>query len=1259
MPSSSSERNPVEVLADEFVARQRRGERPSLSEYTGRYPQYADEIRDLFPALVMMEQLKPAANDRTGPYQTESAAGRHPERLGDYRILREVGRGGMGVVYEAEQVSLGRHVALKVLPASALLDAQRLQRFQREAKAAARLHHTNIVPVFGVGEADGLHFYVMQFITGLGLHEVLEELKRQRETRATSVPPPAGTAPAVSAAVVAQSLRTGKYAPPLDPAEDAPGQSPRDGVAVAAAPPSPALAQGAPSSSSTLREEGGAYWQGVARIGLQAAEALAHAHVQGVLHRDVKPSNVLLDTAGNVWITDFGLAKMLADPEDLTHTGDVVGTPRYMAPERFNGRGDGRSDLYSLGLTLYELLTLRPAFTATDRTQLIHKVLHETPVRPRLLNAKVPRDLETVVLKATDKEPGRRYATARELADDLQRFLEDRPIKARPVGLIEKGVKWARRRPAVAGLLAAAAVLAVLALGGIGYALRQDALHKADLANEEAKRQTEIAEQERANTREQERLTKVARGERDRAEEIMARSLLRPLGHLVFVASVHEAELDALWELAESPSDRVRQLFLEQALRLPGTRRQLRNRRDLALHAAVGLDRTRCQRAVELLLARLDDEREDVMARTDYAEFGLALGDPNPESTKRFARALADVLPRIPDPWTLSALTEGLGGASARLGPDEAAAVARALADKMTKPANQRDLATLGRAFPRVSARLSAEDAAAAARALAGALEKTSDRTAQFWLADGLRAVSARLRAEDATAVARALADATAKTTNAGSLRYLAEGLAGVSVRLSSEDAARYAGAAARALTDAMAKPTEPTAPADLADGLRAVSARLGPDEAAAAARALTDALTKRASGYHTPHLAQGLQAVSLRLGPGEAAPHAAAAARALTDAMTRTTNAAELRYLAEGLGAVSDRLGADDAAKYAGAAARTLTDVLARNIKISGSAPLMFGLKAVSARLSAEDAAAASRALADAMAKTANATDLRSLADGLAGVSVRLSSEDAARYAGAAARALTNAMANPADANALLSLGVGLAAVSNQLSPEDAAAAACALTDAMARTTDPLARGFLASGLQLVSARLGAEDGVAATRATIDAMANTTNQSHLLFLADGLEAVSARLSAADIAASARALTDAMARDPNPNPNTLGSLARRIRAVSQQRLGSNEAGPRAVLLARGIGESMSPATRLSGLATLTQAAQPLPSRLSTQQLVDLLKMPTCVGPGRGVILEMLGQRYQRRFADQWEFVEYTEKQLPDIDLKSPPKRPGK
>src|SRR5689334_6310193 len=213
MTDPSSERNPVEALAEEFLERFRRGERPALSEYASRHPDLAEEIRDLFPALVMLEDVRPpAAADDPNPV----VAARKLERLGDYRVLREVGRGGMGVVYEAEQESLGRHVALKVLPAQALLDPRHLQRFQREARAAARLHHTNIVPVYGAGEHDGRHYYVMQFIHGRGLDQVLDALQRLRQHPAGAdqppvpatlrVPPPGEAAGDDSVLAVANSL---------------------------------------------------------------------------------------------------------------------------------------------------------------------------------------------------------------------------------------------------------------------------------------------------------------------------------------------------------------------------------------------------------------------------------------------------------------------------------------------------------------------------------------------------------------------------------------------------------------------------------------------------------------------------------------------------------------------------------------------------------------------------------------------------------------------------------------------------------------------------------------------------------------------------------------------------------------------------------------------------------------------------------------------------------------------------------------------
>ena len=293
----------------------------------------------------------------------------------------------MGVVYEAVQESLGRHVALKMLPAEAVADPKRLERFRREAQAAARLHHTNIVPVFGVGEADGRHYYAMQFIAGHPLDAVIDEVRRLR----AKSPTPAPAARPVSE--VAAALMTGTFAAvaPRRPARRSRPPSPTRGPARRPRPHPrprrpfrpPRRVRPPPRSPAPSPRAGGTTGRTVARIGVQVADALAYAHGQGVLHRDIKPANLLLDLRGTVWVTDFGLAKA-ADADDLTQTGDIVGTLRYMAPERFDGSGDARADVYALGLTLYELLTLRPAFGAENRAKLVQQVTAAAPPSPRV-----------------------------------------------------------------------------------------------------------------------------------------------------------------------------------------------------------------------------------------------------------------------------------------------------------------------------------------------------------------------------------------------------------------------------------------------------------------------------------------------------------------------------------------------------------------------------------------------------------------------------------------------------------------------------------------------------------------------------------------------------------------------------------------------------------------------------------------------------------------------------------------------------------
>ena len=459
MAENEDNRDPVEQLAEEFSRRLRNGEHPSVSEYVQKYPQYAAEIRELFPTVAAMEQLSsPEAAERKAA-QDQPVVPLASDHIGDYRIVREIGRGGMGVVYEAQQQSLQRRVAIKVLATSATASPKQVQRFTREARAAASLHHTNIVPIFGSGEENGRHYYVMQFIQGVGLDEILRAMTQDRGLPQCRDGSASGGSRSSLTSLMAQALRDGRFAQKktIDAAAVPPQSNPSStGGDSADAPP---ITGNSPlGDPNTAVHLGHRYWNSTARIGLQLADALQYAHRQGVLHRDIKPSNLLLDDKGTVWITDFGLAKH-EDHEALTETSDVVGTLRYMAPEQLNGLADGRSDVYSLGLTLYEMLTLTPAFGETNHGQLIRHKTTGAPKPPRAVNPAIPRDLETIVLKACATDPAHRYQTAGALAADLERFLDDRPILARRVTPMERLWRWGRRNPTIAALSATAVLL--------------------------------------------------------------------------------------------------------------------------------------------------------------------------------------------------------------------------------------------------------------------------------------------------------------------------------------------------------------------------------------------------------------------------------------------------------------------------------------------------------------------------------------------------------------------------------------------------------------------------------------------------------------------------------------------------------------------------------------------------------------------------------------------------------------------------------
>ncbi len=412
-------------LLDEYLTEIDTGFAPDLDRLLAGHSHLASPLRRYLDSLNFLHRTTSLVASPTQPTHVEPAL--PSERmLGDYRLLREIGRGGMGVVYEAWQVSLDRRVALKVLPFAAVLDAKYIARFQNEVRAAAQLQHPHIVPVFGVGCDRGVHYYSMQFIDGQPLDQAIREL------RSVGVP----------TTVAAPTHKT--HGPE----------------------PKPPQAYASTQRQSTIRTATSrAYLHNCAQLAVQAAEALQHAHEVGIVHRDIKPSNLLVDRQGHLWITDFGLAR-IPSSGDLTATGDVIGTLRYMSPEQAAGRHalvDQRADVYALGATLYELLTLRAAFPGDDRQALLRQIEQQEPPSPRRLNPSIPVDLETILLKAMSKQRELRYSSAQEFASDLQRFLGGHPTLARRPSYLDRGAKWIARHGRLAVATAGLLLVALLA----------------------------------------------------------------------------------------------------------------------------------------------------------------------------------------------------------------------------------------------------------------------------------------------------------------------------------------------------------------------------------------------------------------------------------------------------------------------------------------------------------------------------------------------------------------------------------------------------------------------------------------------------------------------------------------------------------------------------------------------------------------------------------------------------------------------------
>jgi tRNA A-37 threonylcarbamoyl transferase component Bud32 len=1234
---------------------------PDRDALLADHPELADRLRAFFADFDRLDRQAGDLRLSSDPNRTSDLAGPAGELprvryIGDYELLEAIAQGGMGVVYKARQVSLNRIVALKMILKGELASPRDVERFRSEAEAAGNLDHPNIVSIYEVGEHEGQQYYAMRFVDGTSLADY-----------------------------------------------------PR----------------------SDVRHE--------ANLLATVARAVHHAHQRGILHRDLKPSNILVDAPGTPLVADFGLAKWMTGGRsggDVTVSGALIGTPRYMAPEQAAGRKDlsVAADIYSLGVVLYERLTGRTPFAGESMLEILRQVRETEPPRPSSLVPRLDRDLETICLKCLEKEAAKRYPSAEELAAELERWLRGEPILARPVGRAERTWRWCRRNPVVAGL--SAGLVAALLLGTIVTStLAVIAERRADLEQ----RQRERAE----------------KGENE-AELELARSLIRPLDEIWSCLS--DPETEALWQLAQSPRENLWFRFVQEAAGTPLSARQLKARAGPAWVASVGLNSDKCTKAQAYLAERMRGSDLSVSHRRDLAFAAMDLDRRAPLPSEEIANAIllalespdkaiddgeivskvCEVAPRLPGAIAIRILNKALERANGAKPPNiyllvsvakvfaemklpGAARAARVLTEHLEQQKDQGSRRTVvdglvevvGRMGPSEAERVSSQAARVivqaleketssyvrvelvthlaavagkmepgeatrastqAARILIQTLEKESDESAIESLADGLIAVAGRMEPGEANRasmqMAHVLAQALEKATNSISCTWLAARLAAVAEWMEPAEAARLASRAARVLTQA------PEALPGGAEGRNEVFLQLvalaGRMEPADRNRVLMQALED--SHYdHAMALAEAAGMMETAVGTRVAS----LAASVLTQALEKETNADTRVSLANGLAALAKRMEPGEAARASRQAARVLTQALEK--AKAGGVRVQLAAMLVAAVGEMEPSEAA-RFLSQALEREKDASANESFAAGLATVARRMEPAEAARASMQAALVLTQNLEMAKDANARVQLAARLATAAGRMKSGDAARqckrAAYVLKAALeTESADPKtawpaqakAMAELAEFLDPIEAAAlchsVAHDLIHRAETTFpnDFRPSLIYATEFFDLTEAITALLSRMDTVEAHSIAQELAAMQCSMPDPNAETpAGDHHRKAELILDALLTESgrsrvrehaESVAATVGLAGGAGFGMLPAAFV--------ARTPLPCRLNTQEMVELLKMPTCWRGVRVVVLKHLGNRYGRTFANHWEFVRYAEEHHLNLDFTTPPKRPAR
>jgi tRNA A-37 threonylcarbamoyl transferase component Bud32 len=1050
------------------------------------------------------DHLAPTAAAPTTP---ALASGEARPAVPDYEIVRELGRGGMGVVYEARQIKLGRIVALKMILSGERAAPEELARFRREAVAVARLRHPNIVQIHAIGDYEGRPFFSLEFVEG-------------------------GT--------LSAKLRAGL--------------------------PSP-------KEAAALVEK--------------LARAMYAVHQCNVVHRDLKPANVLLTTDGTPKITDFGLAKKVDDASGQTHTGAIMGTPSYMAPEQASGataRATLLADVYALGAILYECLTGRPPFKAATVAQTLRQVIEDDPVAPRTFDSAVPRDLETICLKCLRKDPGQRYATANDLAEDLRRLLALEPILARPVGRVERAAKWVRRHRALTAALVVFALGAMLStvLGLVamrrGTDLKESNLKLGQVASNLQEKEGELGQSKTELMKSRGEVTEKS----EQVEKKTVQRWLEPLGLQAGTeVPLHDREVEALWELARTKEEPLRLLFVKEALQEPATVRQLSNRRAFALHAAVGLDPHRREAVERFLWEQLQADAVPRGRQTDLTLALAALGGLRAEIASHAALVITQRIGQENSPDELKPMSEALVGASTGLDSKDAALAANSLLQTMKDVKNPFALQELTPDLPAVAARLDAKDAAQIANIVAQAmrddknplvfhllaqgllavvnrmkpgdaanillqtLKDARDERAWQELDGGLSAAAARMDTKDAARVVTTLLPRISEAKDALTGGVLARGLSGVAARLEARDAAE----AAKTLAQDMKGTSNPAALQGLALGLSAI--RLDPKDAAPVATVLAQAVRDTKDTNTVIRLALGLRAVAACLDPEAAAPLATTLCQAIKDPEKRLTVPA----LAEVLWAMMGRLAPKDAAPVATDLAQAIEDGTYRVDELAHQHSLPL--------TEARDAALVATRVAPAVRNAKDTHNLVRLAESLSALAASMNAQEGATLTAPAATLLVQAMKNAKAPSELLLLADGLSALAARMDAKQAATVLAPATAFLIQAIKdapnpdplrPLAPNpllMLARALPALATGLEGKEAAEATTLLIRRLKDTGDSRNLtttLALAEVLPAVASHLEPKDAAPIASALIQAILS--TKDPNLLQAYGRVLSAVA-------------------------------------------------------------------------------------------------------------